>query len=56
MVTPISSLISSGGLSICCTTAEPSKQVTSSSLDRNGHILQFPAGCLGLLQSFSQLV
>ena len=36
MVTPISSLISSGGLSICCATAEPSKQVTSSSLDRNG--------------------
>jgi hypothetical protein len=36
MVTPISSLISSGGLSICCATAEPSKPVTSSSLDRNG--------------------
>jgi len=36
MVTPISSLISSGGLSICCATAEPSKRVTSSSLDRNG--------------------
>ena len=36
MVTPISSLISSGGLSICCATAEPSKLVTSSSLDRNG--------------------
>ena len=36
MVTPISSLISSGELSICCATAEPTKQVTSSSLDRNG--------------------
>jgi hypothetical protein len=34
--TPISSLISSGGLSICCATAEPTKQVKSSSLDRNG--------------------
>jgi len=25
-----------GGLSICCATAEPTKQVTSLSLDRNG--------------------
>jgi hypothetical protein len=55
MVTPISSLISSGGLSICCATAEPSKQVTSFKPGPKWHILQFPAGCLGLLQSFSQL-